>query len=120
MPLPVDKHAGIRLLLLCNSVIGSHRAVSSGGPGGQNFNFIANADHAAVAGNEILTEIDIAVIHRAAEGLQRCQRFTGWMFLAFFRADSGENTAAAGFCHIKDDLANANHLPGVFLPGASP
>lgn len=82
LSLPVNQHRGVRLLL-GDGIIRFRCAVRSGGAGCQNLYLIADANNATVACDKILAEIDIAIIYRSTEGLQCCERFAGWMFLAF-------------------------------------
>ena len=91
-------------------------AVHSRRPAGEDFDLIAHADHTAGAGDQVLAEIDIAVILGGAERLQRFQRFARGVLLPFFRTHGSKDTAAARLDDIKDDATNANRFPGVFFP----
>ena len=56
---------------------------------GKNFHFISHPDHPAVAGNQVLAKIDIAIVQRGTKTL--CfQRLPGGMLLTALRADGGK------------------------------
>ena len=117
LPLPFNFNDRIRLCDNRRRIVALACAVGFCRAASQHFHFIAHAHDAAVAGNQVLPKIDIAVIQRGAELLQRGQRFTGGMLLPPFRTDGRQHAAATWFGDIKNHVTNANHFPGILFPG---